>query len=438
MKFASKTRELLSVPLLIILIAQFTQSLGQSLYSPFIAPWLMDLGGKSYLRYAIAASVPYLLMFLTTPLWGRLSDIFRRRKLFLALGLLGFSIQYIGLMLVKSEEQFLTVVILMALVIGAYQANLISLASFLAPPSRSGEVVALINISLSLGWLIGSPVGGVAYDSLGASARFIQLPVASMLLLISAILVLLFVPEPETEQKREHASQLAETNEINYTMNKESEANRMTWIVLLWIALLGFILNLAAGSFWNFGFPYFVLELGASGFLFSLMLVLTTALGIPVSKWIGNQLDKKPNFPYLTMISAGYVIVFFGIALTKDPIVGLLLYSIPLFALQMVVLPGLAVQHSPKRARSAAVGLVQGFSLGGSVVGSLFIGYLVDAFHDLGIIPLVVLFMMIIALVVTAFTEFITRGLFRETLPDGPVTVRTNEMRDANLSFFSL
>ncbi len=409
MEFMTKTRELLSLPLMIILLAQFSQSLGQSLYSPFLAPWLMDLGGNSYFRYAIAASVPYFLMFLITPLWGRISDATKRRKIFLALGLMGFSIQYFLLTLVQSEEQFLLIVILMALIIGAYQANLISLASFQAPHSRSGEVVALINISLSLGWLIGSPLGGLAYDEYGASARFIQLPIAGLLLLFSAIMVLLFVPEPKMGEQDMESSNDHEDQD-DYTIKQDGNSSQaVRWRLLLWISLSGFILNVAAGGFWNFGFPYFVIKLKSKGFMFSMMLVLTTALGIPVSKWIGEQLDKNPTFPYLTTICLGYVVVFFGIFLTKDPVIGLLLYAIPLFALQMVVLPGLAVHHSPQEARSAAVGLVQGFSLGGSVLGSLLIGYLVDVTNDLGIIPLIVLIIMTIALMITSITEFISR-----------------------------
>ncbi len=424
----NNNRKQLSIPLIAILFAQFSQALGQSLYSPFISPWLFDLGGKSFFKYAVAASVPYFLMFITAPIWGKISDSLKKRKFFLTLGLLGFTFQYWSLIFVQTEEQFLLVVMVMAIIIGAYQANLMSLASFQVPRSQSGQVIALMNISLSVAWLIGSPIGGIAYDHLKATARFIQLPFAGLILMISAAIVYWLVPEPDITQLNETEMKNIYTNADLEKISNDlatRENSKTDWTILIWIALLGLLLNVAAGGFWTFGFPYFVLELKASGFIFSLMLVTTTALGIPVSKWIGSVLDQKPSFPYLSAITMGYVFVFFGIYLSNDAVIGLLLYAIPLFALQMVVLPGLAIRHSPPNSRSAAMGLIQGFSLGGSVIGSVLIGWLVDQTGTLKIVPKVVLIVMIGALIFTAFSEFILK-VFDRKKPNPTTEVTTS------------
>ena len=406
----------ITVPLGVLLFVQFSTAVGQALYTPFIVVWLSDLGNTSYLLYSLISTLPFFVMFLAAPVWGRFSDAYHARKIFLVLGLLAVTIQYWILLFVETSLEFMIIVIICAIFIGAYQANLIALASLQVPQEESGNLVGLLSITMSLGWLLGSPLGGYAYDLLGAQARFYQLPLAGIIVFLAAILTLFYVPEPKVKSSTKN-------NPLLPTMEKkdsleDQNGKRTLWNVLILVAFANFLINASAGGFWTFGFPYFVLGLGASGLSFSLMLVLTTALGIPTSKIIGKLLDKNPTLPYIFVTNVAYLLLYLAIKTANDPLLGLLIYVIPLYVLQLVIFPTITVQLSDRQSRSTAIGIVQGFGFGGSVLGSAIFGYILDITHNLLIIPTIAIILVSISTFYALILDFVLlKKHYRSTSP---------------------
>ncbi|MFO8059646.1 MAG: MFS transporter [Bacillota bacterium] len=155
---------------------------------PFVA---RDLGASSF-DMGLLTSVWAAAQFLTAPRWGTVSDR-RGRRPTLILGLVGFGL---GFFLMGFSTE-LWMLYLARIIGGLLSASTIpSAKAYIAditPPEERGPSMGLLGAAFGLGFMLGPSIGTIMAP-LGVRFTFFAAGACGC---INALLVLLFLPEPE-------------------------------------------------------------------------------------------------------------------------------------------------------------------------------------------------------------------------------------------------
>ena len=168
--------------------------------------YLMAKGATPFV-ISLAISLTGLGLFLGSSLWGAASFRFSRRIL-LAASLLSDGLLLAALSLSISIELMLGVMFLRSLAISGLVPLTTAAASEASDPATRGRSVAFMTSARSLGWIIGSSVGGLLLDSFGFRPALL---VIAVLPTVSAVLTIALAdnsPQPDAKQPRMRTQQL--------------------------------------------------------------------------------------------------------------------------------------------------------------------------------------------------------------------------------------
>lgn len=168
-----------------LLLAMFVAMLSSTVVTTALPVIVTDLGGTQT-GYTWVVVATLLAMTATTPLWGKLADLFSR-KLLVQSALVVFSVGSVLAMLAPNMEALIGARVVQGLGIGGLTALVQVVIATMVSPRERGRYTGYVGATFALATVSGPLVGGLVVDSpLGwRGTFFIGLPVA-----VAAFLVL--------------------------------------------------------------------------------------------------------------------------------------------------------------------------------------------------------------------------------------------------------
>jgi MFS family permease len=250
-----------------------------------------------------------------------------------------------------------------------------------------------------------SPISGRIHDNFGENAMKIQLIIATTGSLIAVILACLV---------KENRIQKQEANDQKAV--KKSIPIATYPILFIVTVVLAFFMQSTMGGFWAYNTVYFIETLNVKAIHYSIFLIGTTTIAIPISIIFGNVTSNKA-------ISGSAIVYFFTQNLVflfmtifpRNAILGMILYSIPVYPFYMVCMYSLVANFTSKERRAAAYGIFSSIGILGVVIGILILGVLADS-SPLGIFVMLrySLVYAIITLVMTVILFILIKRRFKD------------------------
>jgi EmrB/QacA subfamily drug resistance transporter len=179
-----------------IMVAILLAALDQTIVATALPAIVDDLGGLTSYSWVITAYI--LAMTVTVPLYGKLGDIYGRRKLWLV----AISIFLVGSMLcgiAQSMNQLVAFRVVQGMGAGGLFALAHATVGVIVPPRERGRYQGLFGSTFVIGSILGPALGGIFVDQ--ASWRwafYVNVPVGLVALAVIAVAI------PKRTARRDH------------------------------------------------------------------------------------------------------------------------------------------------------------------------------------------------------------------------------------------
>ena len=285
-------------PLLLIFLIAFIDLLGFGIVIPILPSYATkNLGADEFMIGVIVASFSFM-MFIFTPIWGRVSDRIGRKPVLL-IGLVSSIIGYLTFALTDS----LTMLIASRMLAGIGGANISAAQAYIAdvtPPDQRAKGMGLIGSAFGLGFVFGPFIGG----NLSVYGYHVPGFFAAGLSAISLVVTIIFLPSPPIARQSEQASKQKFFSGKNwkYLIGHANVSNLIFLQFLLIFAMSNIYANFAL-----FGIKDYHLSDREVGYLFACIGVMNTIMQGGVLR----QLTKI--FSERTLFVIGNCIMFIGL-----------------------------------------------------------------------------------------------------------------------------
>jgi predicted MFS family arabinose efflux permease len=363
----------------LIWAAALLEGLSLTLIQGFLPLYVrQSLGETHFLAVGAVVAVPALGTFIASNFWGGLSDVSGRLKPFILVGLVGYVAALAVYPLFRNDIPILLWAGLASLLYGTLAPSLKTYVTLMRPDRRE-HALAYLLMAQSIGWLTGS-VGGSRLMEHGLGPGFkIALWIAAALLAAHTILVAFMLRDHRREavarQSRGWLAGVAQDLASLY------ENPRLLWLCVL-------IFFLVAGNYitWGFFSVFFIEHLHASVRTLGVALAVSSLLGIALMPAVGPLVRRFGGHVMLGLGTTFYVVMYLGMAVTRNPIAIAALFAMPLYGMVNVSANTLAAQYSGRAQRGGGLGVLNGTYALATIVGPLIGGWLADR-SGLGAIP---------------------------------------------------
>ncbi len=189
----------------VIFMSVFIYLVGFGFIIPFV-PYLSQSFGATPLETGLLFSIFSIMQFLFAPMWGRLSDRWGRRPVFL-ICLIGEGISYILFGLAQSLPM-LFVARAISGFFGASISTASAIISDVTPPEERSRGMALIGMAFGLGFVVGPSLGGILLST-GAHMGLSPVPFATSIVaglcFVNTIVTYFRLPETLKERNAKKA-----------------------------------------------------------------------------------------------------------------------------------------------------------------------------------------------------------------------------------------
>jgi len=171
-------REILEV-LVGLLAALFTAVISSTIVSNALPTIIADLEG-SQSQYTWVVTAQLLAMTVSTPIWGKLSDLFSK-KLLVQLSIVTFVVGSILAGLSQDVPQLLAMRVVQGIGMGGLTANVQSIIGSIIPPRQRGRYSGYQGATMAVATVSGPLIGGLIVDTPGLGWRwcfFVCVPLA--------------------------------------------------------------------------------------------------------------------------------------------------------------------------------------------------------------------------------------------------------------------
>jgi MFS family permease len=341
-------------------------------YEPYASFWLSNLFKvESFLTIGLVFVIPSISVAIAVPFWGYLADKFGIKK-FVIFGVAAHSVLFFSLIFATSSTYFLVAVLLGSLMGAAQSSNYYALGERVVNKPRTVIFAKMIAI-ISLSWVIMSPFTGWINDLLQEDAMKIQLILAVVLCSISLFITLLI----KEEQKLEVGVKIEETSSL-----KIPKKDPLSFVPLLFIVILITVFTFqTTGGFWAYTSIYFLDTLNVKGVIYSVFLILKTALAIPIAVALGRVKKHNTNVLIILIVSSwAFISYLFMMLFPMNWVMFLLIYSIPMYPVYNVTYLSIVSRLTSEKRRATAFGITSALSTAGYVSGILILGLVADTF----------------------------------------------------------
>jgi len=188
--------------LCVCVFGSFSTVFAMTLMMPFLPVYVGQLGITNHaavMRWAgVAYSAPFLGAAIATPLWGRLSDLYGRKKMLLRASL-GMSIATTVTGLVDHVWQLVAIRFASGLV-GGYSSGALILVAVQTPGAKVGWALGTLSSGIMAANLVGPLMGGLLPRVVGVRGTFM---IAGALIFITFAATAFLVREPSSAERRE-------------------------------------------------------------------------------------------------------------------------------------------------------------------------------------------------------------------------------------------
>ncbi|MBC7633417.1 MDR family MFS transporter [Aeromicrobium sp.] len=177
-------REILEV-LFGLLAALFTAILSSTIVSNALPTIIADLNG-SQTQYTWVVTASLLAMTVSTPVWGKLSDLFNK-KLLVQTSIIIFVIGSIFAGISQNVPELIAMRVVQGLGMGGLTANAQSIIASIIPPRERGRYSGYMGATMAVATVSGPLLGGVIVDTPGLGWRwtfYVCVPLALVSLVI--------------------------------------------------------------------------------------------------------------------------------------------------------------------------------------------------------------------------------------------------------------
>lgn len=177
-------REILEV-LFGLLAALFTAILSSTIVSNALPTIIADLNG-SQTQYTWVVTASLLAMTVSTPVWGKLSDLFNK-KLLVQTSIIIFVIGSVFAGLSQNVPELIAMRVVQGLGMGGLTANAQSIIGSIIPPRERGRYSGYMGATMAVATVSGPLLGGVIVDTPGLGWRwtfYVCVPLALISLVI--------------------------------------------------------------------------------------------------------------------------------------------------------------------------------------------------------------------------------------------------------------
>ncbi|WP_101790324.1 MFS transporter [Nonomuraea indica] len=164
-----------------VMLGMITAPLDGMMLGPALPSIVRDLGGLEYFSWVATA---YLIcMAASTPIWGKLGDLYGRKAVYMAsilVFLLGSGLSGVA----QDMVQLVGFRMVQGLGAGGLMTGALALIGELVPPRHSGRLMGLFGIMMPIAFIAGPLLGGLFADAGWRWAFFVNLPIGAVALLL--------------------------------------------------------------------------------------------------------------------------------------------------------------------------------------------------------------------------------------------------------------
>ena len=330
-------------------VSQFLALMGANLVFPFIPFFVKDLGIKSdsdaALWSGVLATATGAMLFISSPLWGSLSDRFGRKNMLLR-AYAGATVTITAQAIVQSVWQLLALRALQGFFVGTIPAATALIAGG-TPPRRMAYALGLVQMAVFTSQTVGPVVGGLMASVVGFRTTF---ALGGLMYVVSFVVCLVFVKEefqrPEPGER------------VSYVENLRTVMRVPTMLLLITVMFLVSsaavfvrpVVPLLVKSFSHSGVE------AKSGFVFA-AIALTSAIAAVVSGRIAERTGYR-NALIVAALGAGVAYALVGAAYSLPPLL-LLMALVGVFSGAMIPMVNALIGASaPEGKHGSAFGLV--------------------------------------------------------------------------------
>ncbi len=363
----------------LVLAAALLEGLSLTLVQGYLPLYVRQtLGVTHFLAVGAVVAVPALGTFIASNFWGGLSDVSGRLKPFILVGLVGYVAALSGYPFLRSGAAILAWSGLASLLYGTLAPSLKTYVT-LSRPERRENGLAYLLMAQSIGWFAGS-VGGsrLLEGGIGPGFRAALWATAALLAAHTALVALRLRDHRRTPELRKSRGWLGG---IAQDLASLYENPRLLQLCVL-------IFFLVAGNYitWGFFSVFFVEHLHASMRTLGVALGASSLLGISLMPAVGPLVRRFGGHRVLAMGTTFYLVMYLGMAVTRNPIAIAALFAMPLYGMVNVSASTLASKYSGSAQRGGGLGVLNGTYALATIVGPLIGGWLADR-SGLGAIP---------------------------------------------------
>ncbi|MFQ5978121.1 MAG: MFS transporter [Candidatus Heimdallarchaeota archaeon] len=364
--------------------------LGYSLYGPFVSLWILrDLGNPSFFVLAIVISLPAMASIVGISFLSRLADQKKKLRELLSVTAFAGALQFVCLRLfARSTGTFLLVALPLGMFTMAYYTLAAALATNICDPEVKGQVSSYLLIFASLGWSIGSFGSGRAFRLFGMHTVLLM---AAFFLIIAGCLVFAS-PRGQSEETSPNPPSTDEDVSLTSLLG-----NHQIRLVLVITALVEF----GTGGLFMLSTIFFVEGAGVLEDDFGVANSIATLIAFPILFFIGKGMDSNMGRRFFLRLAVMlHLLYFVAFSLTRDPVILLLLWVIPMYAFLSPALTAMMADLTDISERSRGMGLLQTVYALMPGLGMILGGLAADSF-GLFVLPLIGLLFLPFALYLT-------------------------------------
>ncbi len=165
--------------------------LGLGIVGPLIPLYAKDLGATGIWLGAIFSGFSFARV-IVVPMAGSLSDRWRRRKIFLTVGLSMYALSSLGYLLANEVYELILIRMVHGFGSGMVMPIAMAYVGDMTPEGEEGTYAGNLNTAIFLGWGMGPMIGGMLMDIYSRTTPFL---VMSALTTAAFLLVLFILPE---------------------------------------------------------------------------------------------------------------------------------------------------------------------------------------------------------------------------------------------------
>jgi len=340
-----------------VYVAYALQATAQAISWQFVTYFVKhELNAISFLEQSAAFVFPAIVIMIMTNVWGTLSDRWKKRKMFMIIGFIGYASTFFLYAFVLDILQYLIV----AIVGAAFSSAALPMgqAHLTTNATNKGERLGYFVAAQSAGWFFGALFSGAFYDIIGMRVLFIFAAIFSLGAIASSATLIHDIPFNDVDKsiKRGFRELLSKPG-----MSRLTAAVAFSQIGMNAISAFLAIMIVDELGHGNTSYLAFV-GLANSG---------ATFIAILVTGKVGKIVDRSGPVKVLILAYASYSAFAFLFGIVTDPILATIMWALPIYPLSATATAALAAQISGEDERGRAMSLIYGAQNAGGWIGPL-------------------------------------------------------------------